>query len=190
MFVSHTVTFVKTVMSGVLGPGDVAVDATVGNGHDTVFLAGLVGSSGHVHGFDIQQSALNNAEARFVEAGCDHCVTLHLAGHERMADILPEPVCGSVAAVMFNLGYLPGSDGSVITVPETSLLAIDAGLSIMRRGGIMSLVLYTGHPGGSEEAEAVEAHCAALDPEHARVMRCAMHNQPSSQVRVLFVEKR
>ena len=86
-----------------LQPGDVVVDATVGNGHDTLFLANEVGPTGRVFGFDVQQSALNNAAERL---GDRPEVTLLHAGHETLAESLAERNEPSVAAVMFNLGYL------------------------------------------------------------------------------------
>ncbi|WP_250645533.1 class I SAM-dependent methyltransferase [Salidesulfovibrio onnuriiensis] len=190
MFISHTVTFVKALMSHAVRPGDIAVDATVGNGHDTLFLSGQVGEQGHVFGFDIQQEALDSARCRLEEGGARNNVTLMHEGHERMAELLPGEFRGRVAGVMFNLGYLPGGDGQIITRAETTRTAIDAALSVMKKGGILSLVLYTGHPGGEEEAQAVEAHCAGLDMDTARVMRCAMHNHPTAQTRILLLERR
>lgn len=190
MFISHTVSFVKALMSHAVCPGDIVVDATVGNGHDTLFLSGLVGAQGRVFGFDIQQDALENARCRLEDGGAHENVTLIHDGHEHMTGPIPEEMSGNVAAVMFNLGYLPGSDGRVITRGETTNAAIDAALSIMKKGGIISLVLYTGHPGGEEEAQAVEAHCRELDMDTARVMRCAMHNHPTAQTRILLLEKR
>lgn len=190
MFISHTVSFVKAVMSQVVKEGDAVVDATVGNGIDTLFLSRQVGAGGQVHGFDIQQSALESARQRLAEQHAPDNVTLHLAGHERMAEVLPEEVLGRVGAVMFNFGYLPGGDETLITRPETSCAAIDAALTVMRRGGVASMVLYTGHPGGAEEAEAIDTHCAAIPMDRARVMQCRMTNHPGAQTRVLLVEKR
>lgn len=176
-------------MGQIIRPGDMCIDATVGNGHDTLFMAQITGPDGHVYGFDIQENALANARQRLDDAGVSN-TTLFLAGHETMIDHLSESVQGRVGGVMFNLGYLPGSDEVVITGGTTSCRAIDAGLSLMRKGGVMSLVLYTGHPGGAEEAEAVEKHCASLDMKHVRVMRCAMHNHPGAQTSILLLEKR
>lgn len=190
MFISHTVTFVKAIMAQVLGPDDIAVDATVGNGIDTLFLSRQVGPAGRIFGFDVQQEALDSAKDRLDKEGCMENVHLFWAGHERMADLLPSEVQGAVRAVMFNFGYLPGGNESVVTRPETSCAAINAALSVMDRGALCSMVLYTGHPGGMEEAQAVEAHCRSLPLDTARVMECQMINHPTSQTRVLFLERR
>lgn len=138
--------------------GDRVVDATVGNGHDTVFLAGLVGRSGHVDGFDIQSEALELARQKLLDCPCDN-VTLHQAGHETMADLVEPPL----QAVMFNLGYLPGGDKQVVTRAGTTTQAIRAACDLLSPTGIVSIVAYPGHPGGREEADAVLALCQALD---------------------------
>lgn len=190
MFVSHTITFVKGLMSRVIAPGDIAVDATVGNGVDTRFLSRQVGPDGRVFGFDIQRRALDETRRRLTQDEAHDNVTLIHAGHEAMAEHLPAEAVGRVAGVMFNLGYLPSSVESVITRPETTCAAIDAALAVLRPGGVASLVVYTGHPGGEDEARAVLDHCAGLHLDLARVRRCDMHNHAACQTRLLFLERR
>lgn len=129
-----------------LRPGDIAVDATVGNGHDATFLAELVGPTGHVFGFDVQAAAL----ARPVGSN----VTLFLADHATMAAVLAGHR-GRVAAVMFNLGYLPGGDKAVTTRAESTVRACDGAVSLLRPGGVLTVVAYRGHPGGADECDAV-----------------------------------
>lgn len=143
-----------------VAPGDTVVDATVGNGHDTAFLAGLVGPTGRVFGFDIQPAALAATAARL---GTPANVTLIEAGHEQLGTHLPADVIGRVAAVMFNLGYLPGGDKRIITRSETTLAALEAALAIIAPGSLVTAVVYPGHPGGREEADAVRAFASRLD---------------------------
>lgn len=188
MIIGKTTDFVRAIIHQVLGPGDIAIDATVGNGFDTLMLAETVGPSGVVHGFDVQKSALVAAQARLRAAGLKEVVKLHHAGHESMAAHLPEHA-GLVGAAMFNLGYLPGSDETVITRGETTCAAIDAALTLLRPLGVLTIVLYTGHPGGKDEVAAVEAHCAALSPRYAQVMACHKHNHSDPKIRVLLLEK-
>lgn len=147
----------------VLGPGDIAVDATVGNGHDTRFLAEAVGENGRVHGFDIQAEALSSAGARLEEAGLRNRVILLHRSHGEMAAALPAQLIAQVRAVMFNLGYLPGSDKRVITASDSTLPALEQSLELLAPGGRISVLAYTGHPGGREEAEAVKAWAGRLD---------------------------
>lgn len=182
--------FAKRTVAHALAPGAVAVDATVGNGYDTCFLAECVGNEGHVYGFDVQAQAISNTRGRLAAAGVLERVTLVEAGHETMDAHLPSGVEGCVAAVMFNLGYLPGSDKTCITRPETTLSALDASLRFLAPGGVLSAVLYTGHDGGAAEAKAVTAWARARDAADFRVLSYRFLNRPNSPPRLLAIEKR
>lgn len=158
IFVARPTEVAHSLVRERVKPGDRVVDATLGNGHDTVFLAGLVGRSGQVDGFDIQSEAIRSARQKLQDCPCDQ-VTLHQASHEKMADLVEPPV----QAVMFNLGYLPGGDKNVVTRAATTTQAIRAALDLLSPTGIVSIVAYPGHPGGREEADAVLALCQSLD---------------------------
>ncbi len=140
----------------VLGDGDIAVDATAGNGHDTLFLAQTVGKNGKVYGFDIQQDALDNTYQKLKTNHAEKQVALFHAGHETMPILLPEHSNGKIKAIMFNLGYLPGGDKSRTTGLSTTLAALEASLMLLVTGGRITILAYTGHPGGREETEAVK----------------------------------
>lgn len=145
--------------------GDVAVDATLGNGSDTLFLAALTGVDGHVYGFDTQSRAISATQRHLEENGITtRQFTLFQQSHHRMASAVPEHVHGKISAVTFNLGYLPGGDKQHITCKETTLPALDCALSLVKVGGVVSVITYPGHPGGEEESEAVHVWMAALDP--------------------------
>ena len=166
--------------------GDLAVDATAGNGHDTLFLARLVGSRGRVLAFDKQKKAIENTRRRLADEDLLSRVDLILDGHEQMADYLPGPV----AAVMFNLGYLPGSDHAFITRPHTSLRALKAGLLGLRPGGIITIVCYTGHKGGKEEKTALVNYLQGLEQKRFKVLHYAIINQVNEPPSLLVIEKR
>ncbi len=168
-----------------LRSGDRAVDATCGNGHDTLLLAGLVGPTGKVWGFDIQPKALQATGARVAEAGCRERVELIEAGHEQLADHVQEPV----RAVVFNLGYLPGGDKEVITRSPSTLSALDQALQLLAPGGIVVIVIYPGHPGGAEEADAVEGWGARLPAEQYAVWCSRQLNRASTAPYLLIIEK-
>mgnify|MGYP000140783824 CR=1 FL=1 len=143
-----------------LGARGRALDATAGNGHDTVFLAEESGTAGTVLAMDIQQAALTSTRQRLRGAGLEARAALVQADHRRLGRLTPPAWRGSVDAVMFNLGYLPGSDRSVITTPERTRPALDAARELLRPGGMLSVLVYRGHPGGEEEAQAVAAWMA------------------------------
>jgi len=140
------------VVKEVVERGDTVVDATAGNGHDTLFLAQLVGSTGKVWAFDVQEAAIESTRVRLTEAGEAEQVELCCESH---GNLLEKVERGSASAVMFNLGYLPGGDHELITeVAETAKAVVQA-LFALKPGGVMTVVCYTGHPGGADEAETV-----------------------------------
>lgn len=142
-------------VESVLSEGDWALDATAGNGHDTLFLARCVGPSGKVWAFDVQARALGNTRQRLLDAAVADRVSLVAASHAEMQAQIPDQAEGRLGAVMFNLGYLPGSDKRIVTTAEKTLRALDQSLILLRQGGILSVMIYRGHPGGREEWEAV-----------------------------------
>lgn len=133
--------------------GDTVIDATVGNGHDTLFLAEQVGRTGRVYGFDIQQTALDSAAQRLNNL---EQVKLILASHSDMKQHIPLEQHGKIKAVMFNLGYLPKSDKSIITQSENTISALNAACELLALNGVITVLAYTGHQGGAEEADCVE----------------------------------
>jgi tRNA1(Val) A37 N6-methylase TrmN6 len=138
-----------------LSEGAIAIDATAGNGHDTAFLAEQTGDSGHVYAFDIQHQAIESTRKKLLEYKLGHRVTLIEDSHEYLGAHIPAGHHGLVSVVMFNLGYLPGSDKKCITRTESTLKALDQSRHLLRAGGALSIMLYPGHEGGREETNAV-----------------------------------
>jgi len=170
----------------VIQPGDTVIDGTVGNGHDTLFLAQHVGAEGRVHGFDIQPAAAETTARLLNEHHLSAPVTLHTACHSRMADYLePQPI----AAAMFNLGYLPRGDKSIITQQETTLPALDYSLRLLRLQGLLTIMCYPGHEGGESEASAVEEWARDLSSDTYRVMRLTPHNPRSAAPFLLAIQR-
>lgn len=168
-----------------LRPGDWAVDATTGNGHDTLFLAQCVGSSGRVYGFDVQATALDSTAERI---GRNAQVTLIRDGHENMSQHLPAPMHGKLAAIMFNLGYLPGTDKKVITRAQTTLAALKQAVGLIRLGGVVSALVYPGHPGGAEEADAAQYFAETLPPAFGASYHSRLTG-PAASPRLILIER-
>ena len=140
-------------VSAALTEGGFAVDATVGNGYDTLFLADRVGKGGRVLGFDVQKMALNNASELIRFAGNLDRVRLILGSHSGLSrTLIGYP---RVDAAMFNLGYLPRGDHRIVTRPSTTIPAIAAVVEQLAPKGRISILAYRGHPEGPEEYEAV-----------------------------------
>ncbi len=160
------------IIEALLKDGDIAIDATVGNGHDTQFLARQVGSHGHIYGFDIQQQALNATRKRLSEHLLNDNVTLFHASHAEMQHRIPAECHGIVRAIMFNLGYLPGSDKSVITDAESTIIALTGACRLLARPGILTVLAYPGHTGGDTEMLQVQNWALHLEPTE---FRCQIH---------------
>ncbi|MDP0490520.1 MAG: class I SAM-dependent methyltransferase [Verrucomicrobiota bacterium JB023] len=153
----------KRLVRDAVQAGDQVIDATLGNGHDAVFLAQLVGAHGMVHGFDVQAQAIESSRQRLREAGLLERCKLLRQGHETLADVVSHPV----SAVMFNLGYLPGSDKERITQERSTVAALSSASALLRKGGVITVVCYVGHPGGLEEAGAVVEWTRSLTEDFA-----------------------
>lgn len=140
----------------ILTEGGIAIDATAGNGQDTAYLAKLVGEKGRVVAIDIQPLAVATTKARLESEGLAARCDVRVADHADLAQ-LAAPHAGKIDCILFNLGYLPGSDHSLVTKPITTGKALHAALELVRPGGRILCVAYTGHPGGEDESETVEA---------------------------------
>ena len=127
---------------------DIVIDATIGNGNDTLFLAKIV-PKGQVIGYDIQKEALVKTK----ELTKDYNnVTLYLESHENMANL---KLTKGVSLILFNLGYLPQGDKKITTLASSSLRAIQAGLTILKDNGLILVVIYPGHEEGKKEEKAI-----------------------------------
>jgi len=165
--------------------GDHVVDATCGNGHDTLLLADLVGSSGRIWAFDIQKNAIESTSGRLAEADHNSTVVLVHAGHETIT----EHCSGPVKAVVFNLGYLPGGDRSVVTRPESTLAGLEQSLEIIEPGGVVIITLYPGHAGGRQESIILETRLAQLPPAGFHVWRMGQMNVPDTAPYLILIQK-
>lgn len=179
--------FSHTLLKNTVSQGDIVVDATVGNGSDTVLLAKLVGSNGKVYGFDLQQQAIETTTKKLIYTNLHPQVELYQQGHETVGDIIsPDtPISGAV----FNLGYLPKSDKSIITKSKTTLKAISTLLPLLRKGALLLIVVYYGHEGGEEEKDAVLEYVAQLPQKEYSTLKYEFVNQQNHPPFLLAIEK-
>ena len=164
--------------------GDTVVDATMGNGKDTLFLCDLVGSDGHVYAFDVQAEAVARTRERVREAGFEARTTLLLAGHETMAQHVPGPV----QAVMFNLGWLPGAAHGVTTRTDTTLAAVRAAAELIAPGGVVTVCVYPGHAEGARELDALKTFAASLDVRRYNVLMHSFINASLQTPQLILIQ--
>ena len=173
------------VMHQVVHPGDTVIDATLGNGHDTLMLAELVGEAGHVIGFDIQPDAVTRTAQRLEENGMLSRCTLYAEGHQHIADRVSTPV----RAVVFNLGWLPGGDKRITTLWATTHAAIAAALALLQKGGVCSICAYPGHEAGDYERSQLVAWLSSLRPQEFNVLHHRFLNAGPNAPECFVIQK-
>lgn len=168
-------------LAEVLDKESIVVDATMGNGHDTAFLAAL---SKKVYAFDIQKQAVAQTKERLAELGLEN-VQLILDGHQHLDRYVEEPV----RAAIFNLGYLPSADKSIVTKPDTTVTAIEKILQRLEVGGRLALMIYYGHEGGDIEKDAVLDHIKKLPQQEFSALLYQPLNQVNTPPFLIMVER-
>lgn len=176
----------REMIEGAMFEGARAIDATMGNGHDTLWLCELAGENGRIYAFDIQPEAVDRTRDRLAEAGLSERAELFCAGHERMCEFVPE----SVDAIVFNLGWLPGAEHGVTTHTETTLKAVEAALSLLKEDALMTVCIYPGHDEGARELGALLEWGASLDDRRYDVLLKTYLNQPNNPPRMMAVRKK
>ena len=176
----------KIFLEKIIEKGDVVIDATMGNGYDTVYLGNLVGNTGKVYAFDVQKEALLSTKKKVVRDNMEDRVELILDGHENLDKYVKE----NVSCVVFNLGYLPRAKHVVITKPDTTLEAIKKSLDLLKPNGIISIAAYIGHEGGLEEKNHICEYLNNLDQRQYNVLHMEFTNQINNPPQLILVEKK
>lgn len=176
----------REMIENAMFPGARAVDATMGNGHDTLWLCQLAGDEGRVYAFDVQPEAVARTDERLTAAGMRERAELFCVGHEHMAERVGE----AVDAIVFNLGWLPGAEHGVTTRVETTLRAVDAALSLLKEDGLLTICVYPGHEEGAREREALLDWAKTLDDVKYDAMLKTYLNQPNNPPLLLAVRRK
>jgi len=176
----------KLFMKRIVSQGDIVVDATVGNGNDTLFLAELVGQKGKVYGFDIQKKALEKANQRIKKNGLNDRVKLIQDGHENIDKYIDTKVKG----IMYNLGYLPGENKIITTKAYTTIISIGKALELLDKGGGISICIYTGHEEGAKECVEIINYLEKIDQSDYNIVKLEFINQKNNPPKLVLIEKR
>lgn len=194
MSVEGILPFTRNLITQAVKPGDLVVDATMGNGIDTLFLAKLVGTKGKVLAYDVQPEALSKTAERLHKEGIkaqgsESFVELLLKGHETVGEDLNR-LNLPLAAAMFNLGYRPGSDKTVVTLPETTLQALYSLREHLKKGGIIAIVVYSGHESGKQERDALLTELSSWDQKLFQILQYRFINQQNDPPFLLAIQKK
>lgn len=172
----------KNYWTAHLKPGDAAIDATCGNGHDILFLSQLLlkDEASVVIGLDIQGSAILNTDAllkRSLLPEQMNRVLLHRLCH---AEIMTIPLPFPPRLIVYNLGYLPGGNKSITTNTQSTLKSIENSLSLIAHDGALSITCYPGHEEGEKEEKAILAYAETLPSNRWSVCYHKWMNRPKS----------
>jgi hypothetical protein len=195
-------TLAHTLWARLVQPGDTCVDATMGNGFDTLALARLalrpaaegVPVTGRVLALDVQALALDATRARLADAlspeQLSRCELVH-GCHSQLGALLPRD---STKLVAFNLGFLPQKNQAqtskaCVTQPETTAAALRAAADALVPGGCLSVMVYSGHPEGPAEAAVVDAFAAALPPRQWTSTSLCLMNRAAAPRLVLMYRR-
>ena len=168
-----------------VSPGDLVIDATAGRGRDTLFLSKLVGENGSVLSFDIQPEAIESTK-KLLQENEIHNTKVILSCHSHI-DEFANP--NSASAIMFNFGWLPGGDHNKFSHGDTSILAINKGLSLLKPGGVMTLCIYYGKETGYEERDALLSFLKTLDQNHYSVLLHDFINRKNEPPLCVVIQK-
>lgn len=169
----------------ILCSGDICIDATAGNGHDSLFLAQSTATNGIVYAVDVQESAILKTADRLKQHGFrDQLKAIH-ESHENLDQIIDPKLRGKIATIMFNLGYLPGGNQQIITQAYSTVKSLEQAYDLLRKKGIITIICYRGHDGGEKETQEVLSLCESKKWKTEQIY-CS--ENPSSPVLVI-VEK-
>ena len=180
----NTLAMVHTFLKEHVRPGALCMDATAGRGRDTALLCRLAGPEGRVLAFEIQENAVAQTRALLAQEGLT--AEVHLESHAHM-DRYAAP--GTVDCVVFNFGRLPGGDPTIVTKADSSVRAIEAGLRLLKTGGVMAIALYYGKENGYEEQEAVLDYLKTVDDRAFSVLTCDWTNRRGEPPMPIFIWK-
>ena len=172
-----------------LFPGAIAIDATLGNGYDSLFLAQHIAPTGKLYGFDIQPAAILATQTRMQTAQLAELTQLFRESHAQLAQLIPVSEHGKIQAIMFNLGYLPGAEKHLITQTASTLTALAASVNLLSTTGLLSILAYPGHPGGAEETQAVSDWIAQLPSTQFNCEVLLSTHPHATAPRLFLVEK-
>ena len=189
--ITKTTVWAMEIVGRYVNAGDTVIDGTMGNGHDTLALAKLVGPEGRVIAFDIQPMALENTKALLEAEGMkDHPgIRLILDSNANVKNYV-EPGEAGIAAILFNLGYLPGGDKTVTTTKEETLRAVSDAVELVKPGGLVAAVLYSGHEQGAEEKQALLDWAKELPAKAFHVAYISMWNQKKCPPEILLITRK
>lgn len=182
---NNTISITKSYIENYIKQGQVVLDATIGNGNDTLLMANMVGDNGKVYGFDIQEIAIENTKKLLKENNFEERVRLIKDSHENLTKYI---FC-KLDFIIYNLGYLPNGDKNIITKARSTLKSINSSLELLNNNGLLLINSYIGHNGGIEENIGIENLLKNLNQRQFNVLKHSFVNQKNNPPILYIIEK-
>jgi len=184
--ISNAVNFVKETIKKTLKEDSIVIDATMGNGHDTLFLRKQLNDEGFLYGFDIQEIAIEKTKERLIKNNCYSDVKLIQDSHENFEKYIESPV----DLILYNLGYLPKGDKTITTESDQTLKSVKEGMSLLKSGGVIIITVYPGHLPGALELEVLSDYLETINQKEYAVMKVDFFNYKNKPPVVFIIERR
>ena len=169
-------------------PGDLVIDATCGNGHDTLLLAqlALTPSKGTLFALDVQEAAIIQSSTRLREhlppEIVERVVFLQKC-HSRFPESIEKE---SVTLIVYNLGYLPGGNKALTTLLETTQKSLFHAMELIAKEGLISVMCYPGHAEGKIEEDALLSFASCLNPLEWKWTHQRLVDRPTAPSLLIF----
>lgn len=185
-YFTNATTIASTIINNKVKNGDIVIDATIGNGKDTVLLARLVGDNGKVYGFDIQKIAIDLTQNALQENNLLRRVILINDSHENIDNYISK----KVDLVVFNLGYLPKGNHNIVTKSTTTIIALSKSIDLLNNKGLILITTYPGHAEGKKENEEIAIFLSKLNQKEFSVLKFEFMNQINNPPILYGIEKK
>ena len=184
--INNVVEITHMLVQNIVKQGDTVIDATCGNGYDTLFLSELVGEMGKVYAFDTQQIAIERTQCLFEKHSNCQNIKLINDTHENMIQYVKDPI----TCCMFNLGYLPKGSKDITTNGPTTVKAINTILPLLTKDGIITICVYLGHIGGFDEYITVKEYLQKLDTDLFNIVEISHLIRNPDAPKTIIIEKK
>ena len=161
------------------------VDATAGNGNDTIYFMQNSPDTAKIYAFDVQKEALQHTDQKLQSMNKGEKVKLILDSHANMDKYISD----EIDAAIFNLGYLPGGNHEITTTAESTLQAVQVSIRLLRVGGVIAITAYPGHENGSREYRSLIDFLTKLPVRNYTVGCWSMMNHADTAPVVYLIEK-
>lgn len=184
--ISNAVNYVKENVKKIIKEDSIVVDATIGNGYDTLFLRKQLSNEGFLYGFDIQKKAIEVTKDRLIKNACYNGVKLIHDGHENFKKYIETPV----DIILYNLGYLPKGDKDITTESKKTLESVKEGMSLLKSAGVIFITVYPGHLPGALELKVLSDYFKTINQKEYAVMKVDFINYKNKPPVVFMIERR